>query len=386
MTRALTPILLFLVLIGVYSYLWSDTVLLRTTISRIDSVIPPKATSSTNVHQPHDKSDKPVFFLHVGPHKTGTTTIQNSFDTNPELHKDNYVFLGMRNPPHIRDTWGVRAGLKAFRGENNTNNFLTRLEKELESPKNLIVSEENFSIMLDAKDEQGNHFFQLLKSLLKDRNVVVAVGYRRYHEWLVSLYNERHKNHNQRQTFVRWYRKNDGGFRYVMNLYRVMTTYFDNVKIINVHDDIDIMTQIYCDILPNATYSCLWHKEQEEDKRTNPSIDLWPVAIASEAIFRNLTATNVTHLSQKVQARVKETNYALPSQCLSLKEQQVILEQALNYEKNLMPEFFRSPNGESKLRKGFARCCRNDKFCSVDASSVVRNKQWQDFFTKDSKV
>jgi hypothetical protein len=390
-------------------YLWLDVILLSSTQkSRKETAILPLEQSSlaasiaNNTFAQEDNKQKPILFLHVGPHKTGTTSIQNSFNVNPVLSKDNYFFLGMRNPARIRDTFGVRAGLREFRN-TKSHAFLERLRRESQrSNKNLILSSEDFSLMLNARDIHGTHFFTLLQQALPRHDIQVAVGYRRYHEWLVSLYNEIHKVHKHGEAFVTWYRRRRnsrrrGPHKYCNHVYSEMKKHFKNVQIINVHspsNDGDLMSNVYCDMMSNATHSCQWHttmlQQQEDDSavtalsitKANPSVPLWPLAIANEAVHRGLVAiaTNITVLAQQVQAFARSIDYTLPLACLSQEEEAEILNQALRYEEALLPDFFHSPHGEAQLRTEFDGLVKANKLCSVNAAHVVRDARWRAFW------
>lgn len=336
---------------------------------------------------------RPIVFLHVGPHKTGTTTIQNSFDSNPVLQKDNYRYLGMRNPPPERDSFGVRTSLRQFRAKKSPL-FIKKLKTAMSSGDDLIVSAEDFCVLLDAVDENGVNFFTLLATALQESNrqVHVAVGYRRYYEWLISLYNQRHRTKRSQESFVKFYRQHAQARQkpfsqtnMSLRVWKEMQNYFRSVSIINMHDPRDIMTQVYCDILPNATNTCESHKKQlevnaSESTRANPSIPLWPIRIEKEARRRGFVTGAETNLQERIVKFANETNYTLPLICISPKEQEDILQISLRHEQALVPEFFASPLGELELRKGFQQALEDNSFCSVDVAQIFDDKQWLDFF------
>ena len=62
-----------------------------------------KIGDKTVVQEVDERSRRPIFLLHVGPHKTGTTTIQCTLRFHPEpLREDSYEFLG-KNCDYQRD-------------------------------------------------------------------------------------------------------------------------------------------------------------------------------------------------------------------------------------------------------------------------------------------
>ena len=78
-------------------------------------------------------------------------------------------------------------------------------------------------LMEDVVDKDGVPFFSLLQDELEGWDVHVAVGYRRYYDWLPSVYNQRHKYRNYDQSFVQWYRvarhHDRGRFGYGKDIY-----------------------------------------------------------------------------------------------------------------------------------------------------------------------
>jgi len=333
---------------------------------------------------------RPIFFLHVGPHKTGTTTIQDSFDSNPALRSDNYTFLGMRNPPSERDTFGVRAGLRQFR-KVQSNIFLNKLGEVIhkENAGNFIVSTEDFSLTLSAVNKNGVNFFTLLANSLEGWDIHVAVGYRRHYDWLSSLYNQRHKNKNHRQSFVDWYRHakhiQQGHGKDCFLAYSKMKQHFETVSVINMHSPCDLMTNVYCNILPNATNACAWYKEKlesevMEDAHANPSVPVWPMTVAEEAKYRGFRSARQVDIKDRIMKYANEINYTLPLECVTPREEQEILETSLRYEKAMVPEFFASPLGEQELRNGFEKAVKDKKLCSVNTTHVFQDEQWLRFF------
>jgi thymidylate kinase len=152
-----------------------------------------------------------------------------------------------------------------------------------------------------------------------------------------------------------------------------------------MHDPGDLMTKVYCDILPNATNTCEWYKkkvemEAGETRHENPSISIWPRFVVSEAKHQGFTFPNNVNLEQSVKMFANRSNYTLPMQCVSPREEQEILETSLEHEKAMVPEFFESPLGEEKLRKGFEQVLKEKKLCSVDAKRVLQDERWLGFF------
>jgi flagellar biosynthesis component FlhA len=117
-----------------------------------------------------------------------------------------------------------------------------------------------------------------------------------------------------------------------------------------------------------------------EANHANPSVVLWPLAVADEAMHQGLTLRNQRNIVERITTYAQEINYTLPYECLSSREVQEILETSLQHERTVVPEFFKSSLGEQELCKGFQQAVKDKKLCSVSATSVLEDKRWLDFF------
>jgi len=157
---------------------------------------------------------KPHLVLHVGPSKTGTTSLQTDltrFQDRGYLAADNYFYAGRYYHPFYNE--------KGILQVNKTTSPLLdeargMLQKECTlSPRSRCCAE--FKRQLDEyrrlglnvilSDEAFNHFwlspadYHAIREALQDEwDVVVVVGYRRFYEWIASYKYQRdrldHKN------------------------------------------------------------------------------------------------------------------------------------------------------------------------------------------------
>ena len=87
---------------------------------------------------------------------------------------------------------------------------------------------------------------------------------------IVEWYDEEHKFGGPRTVC----NPNSGPHKYSTQVYLEMKQHFDNVQLINMDEPstadlttqvytTDIMAHVYCNMLPNATESCLWRSEKQ---------------------------------------------------------------------------------------------------------------------------
>ncbi len=138
---------------------------------------------------------KNKLIIHIGVHKTGTTSIQLKLDTERTTFLDNGIYY-LKSNKTMHCHHKLAFALQKYNKEKNNpilHNQLKELSEELNSIDNnllaVISSEELFTISLEA--------IYLLKEFLKEFDVYIIAFIRRQDNQFVSLYNEfakRYKN------------------------------------------------------------------------------------------------------------------------------------------------------------------------------------------------
>lgn len=137
--------------------------------------------ASQNTHKPH-------LVLHVGPQKSGSSTLQSAWDIMwRELDEDEYNYRHIT--PEQSD---FNCSVNRFGGYTDctASNQLKKLIVDTnQAGRNLLLTDENL-------DER---FVGPLRDAIKDDEwtVTVVVVYRRIHEWIVSWYNQINKTTNR---------------------------------------------------------------------------------------------------------------------------------------------------------------------------------------------
>ena len=158
---------------------------------------------------------KPTFYLHVGPHKTGTTFLQYSLCEQPEqeakfFHMDNFVYLGtcsndhggqyvrhgahsvfkhhLKIQPYIQLAQdGVYTEERKDYPLTDSSFFLSRIEQLRQENTSVLMVYEESSCFTDKMIEELKEF------LSPTWNVKVLVVHRTFHDWLLSVHNQIHK-------------------------------------------------------------------------------------------------------------------------------------------------------------------------------------------------
>ena len=130
-----------------------------------------------------------TFYLHVGPHKTGTTAIQKFLlDNREQLFKSNLVY-----PNRFKRIFGHHDFRDALENKN-----ITVEDRDFFAEKHdFLLSSEDFISL-------GKENFEYLRSVIESKNIVVVYAWRRASFKLYSIWQETIK-HGATESFFSYY-------------------------------------------------------------------------------------------------------------------------------------------------------------------------------------
>ena len=377
------------------------------------------------------REDRPKLILHIGPHKTGSTSIQCTLTHYQNiLMKDSYFYIGKKpaearcpgvklNENAVDHDLSVAFGIsmnklsKKKRLSKFVDKFSASLDYHFDKRENVIVSIEEFANMSD------NGSWQLLFNDLKRWDVRVVLTYRHYFEWLLSAYNSMHKPLPRRKDTMKWPNgQNQGGahiptfaayFDKVLqgddSVYRdgvyfresrpIVDTFvapgravreakkhFSNVVMLDMKDG-DVVESFVCHI-PGADHSC---NEIRQNQKlfdvANPSVPLHFDMLATAAYDMGLVDKSDGALTrEKVRNELmlslaSETDF--PLQCLSKEQELTLLKMSLRDEK-AVGLFSAQGSSASDHEKAFQNAKERKRFCSVDTAVFLGDEKWRELF------
>lgn len=374
---------------------------------------PPMSGNVTHHHQ----TGKPYFILHIGPSKTGTTTLQkDSVRMQSTLMEDHYVYLGRHAPQQIRrpsqlphlflnDDCLQQA---ANTPSNPPECWIQRINKikELYHSRNIsiVVSDEALSyerqVLPICTDPR---FLPTVLSALSDWNVRVVVTYRRYAEWLLSGAKETN------QKYCLDGKRPEGQWNGVKcSLYRDLVQKFLKptsgvafgyanwdtsvlawkqhgipVQIMNLHTTNSLTTTFYCDVVPNAPKTCQQsrneHPSRENAKHVMTTAYNDIVFDAAQAGLLGEVVSEMTR--QEFVSKVEEQGVSmglqlvdLPLLCPPRSNLNELLQKSL-----LMERILWGSDGEAEHTREFWELADTRKeFCSVDTQRLLEGKSsWE---------
>ena len=364
--------------------------------------------------------NKTTAIIHMGPHKTGTSTVQAMTAMfMGQLQQDGYQYPVQRAQDYINSGWNINQVhfAKCFYPQYETNNPELHDPCEPESlfagmeiaaeGKSMLASSEFFSKLQD-------HGLKTLGTYLTTTfdEVIIVVFYRRYFEWFVSLYNEFWKMRKfGKQDEFKWetsivdfiqmivieenffYRDVASDIlvmkemKHTYFLVDMLKKHFETVEVVNMHDGKDSNEEFFCEVMPHANRTCKSVKDMTKDVKANPSKDLIWGDMAYKAMKQGMVQIeNHEEMSEVMKAVQKHqletlglTKNDFPLTCPSSEVLDQMLSVSLMMEESLFPKFYKTPHGEESLRASFKKYSKT-KLCTLNADEALRDTVWIDFF------
>ena len=382
-------------------------------------------------------------FVHIGAPKTGSTSIQDTMAADRLHLKEDKFFVavhGQVRPPGTEDyivdnmlvkcdqlgacLWSEEERQIVIQGSGD--------EDAGKCPDYLLHEFDRFASM--AKEQKSNIVISNewlnrqtsetgLSKLLQDFDTTIVIYYRRFYDWMISAHYQWHFDLGMSSfqalqgkirlvDFIRMFCQRlfaseisnlhaDTALAGLTDIneytwhaykrYSEIPEFDESIQIVNFHDG-HIIKSFYCDVL-KAPKACDLETKRLEEKqftktRSKSSTVLFDLAVGVHWSDPTNTGSEISiedfqKTAQKFQERMlakglKEDD--LPKECLSEKEQQLLLGVSLEYERILLPGgSFEDSNGKDAMKKDFSKYATSGRFCSVDLS-IVKNPKWDFLF------
>ena len=336
--------------------------------------------------------------IHIGPHKTGTTSIQWISQTE-ELQMDGYELPYLQDEKYYHYSENQWNFANCFLPETHFARMRNPCKPELlnagkeiaKAGKNLFVSSEDFSFLHDIKS--------LSDYLQPWDKVTIVLTYRRYYDTLQSLWSEL----NKENVFYKFSKPNESKIAMLARCYRnpskrdprlmlaKFKNQFENIKVLNFHDRTkDLVEALYCDTFPDANITCSTLKDVlPKLSRYNVQREMVYGELAVGAVEMGLIPTNFqTHKEMKAvvdcirdyqEETLGLTKYDFQMVCPPEDMLNGLLDLSLEIENSMIPYFYDTSLGEAQLRSDFEKQ-RTTKLCDIDVNSTLAKPEWQDFF------
>jgi len=267
------------------------------------------------------QQQRPLAVVHVGPHKTGSSTIQTFLKNHKKViqEKDHYwvpTFPGkwkehwskntanlatclhhddVKDMCILEDGTNIKTTLVEFvekisnKNNNNissssssssssSNNISTNSSKINHNlPNNIVMSSEEF-------DNYKTDIGWLKKELEPRFKVRIVLYYRCFYQWLVSRYNEISKRRlnggRDVPSIVEWLSQktlNENARSHTYEVYKRYSDYFPAkaLTVLNFDDhSVSLEESFFCRALPEATHTCQMTKIKNNRKVVNARVNL----------------------------------------------------------------------------------------------------------------
>ena len=360
----------------------------------------------------------PTLYLHFGPEKTGSTTLQCMFTKTRDLleSETSYRYLGRvcgRLPLEERENSGLFLKTIASTYEGTVELTEAAL-KQLRESKSPIFSQETLSNQVyRTMRPWGNrdYYVGVMIDEIKKAGFPVKpiVVYRRLYSWVPSYQSERSKlyaNADCRESLIKWFDIRDPFWdcnasretnqHPVQYLLDGLSENFglDDVSIFNMHamteeDAGDIYHSFVRELLPDSDSFRKKYREEYEMESQNTAAakttDLWHLASRvagmkyGDSADDDQRAELHKRIHKKRVVRFFDGEDNIPTVCFSDDQLSELLEMSLRFEKELLPEWFAMDGVEDDHRKGFQEYVDRGKYCEWDVEKMMENERLREW-------
>jgi len=328
-----------------------------------------------------EKMRSTLAVIHIGPHKTASTTLQKAFLRDRSfLEKDNFYALSDEEMPGQYKQHKVGANLAHCLRYEHTEipcdpEFWPRITSTIEyiswKGKNLLLSSEEL-------DQPHVDVSRLKHILAPFDNVRIVAVHRSFYEWLPSVYFElyrpgsmhRSKEEEAYPSLVEWLNEeNISEYKYLYTAADRFRDVFDDVVVLNMNDD--IVSQFYCLNQLEAPASCqnsLGNKHLKTSNNKGHNLDY--DRLVNIAIFRNALPHNVD-IAATV-GNIEKLGFLVdsPKDCIGGEVRKIMWSVTFHSEKNQYPHLFENPSNSVGIKKLFDHVAKT-QLCSINVNAIL---------------
>jgi len=386
--------------------------------SDVPSNVPSNNTSSSSL------LPKPRLILHVGIMKTGTTSIQLELLRKKRWNRvykklllDKYEVITTEYAPRKFENVITNCFEKGEEGCDyelwqELIDLYDKARNWNNETEHIVQVLETFSLIPKPFNDYTKHLFH---SLNDKYDVRIVVFYRRLYEWIPSLYTQYRKPfmYRPRVSDYPWrddYPKVDevklmpewlehivqsNAFHYTTSTKDEFEKIFgpDKITVLDYHshEKHGLALEFVCNGIPDATHACEETKliaQEDKDKlnkdktlvrrNTGDQFLLDHDLLIIEANREKLLTSDRHNATLLLEDKLQEMNMTiseLPRICLSSERREWLQNLAEVAETSFSSE----PLSKEDMRNKFSRY--QDKLCSIDAPTVLKNSSWRKIFT-----
>ncbi|KAL7476202.1 hypothetical protein ACHAW6_002080 [Cyclotella cf. meneghiniana] len=358
---------------------------------------------------PVSSSPTPRIYLHIGPHKTGTTSLQDYLACNTQFlaqHRTHY--LGKINPNDVKACPSVPPDLLRPLLQNPS----ARAAKQLQTAVAFHLSR-NHSVILSSEDMLDISPALLAEALSLSTTpavpIVPVVGYRRYHEWLSSLYRFRYEPHwYDLDRWREWDDDDDDDDHAIPTMRSFVTPWIEERRVhptlgrlrnfssfvaatawttcplvLNLHSDRDITTS-FLERITDAPPSAMPPPRRANVRmREDYAVDAERLALRLRregklaAVLPRRVVVDVLRNQMRSLYSKADVGVVPPLDCLGEEEEEALLRATREAERDVVSEFYRR-GGKDELEKEFREMAgERHEFCNVNLEEMLQEPGWE---------
>jgi len=384
----------------------------------------------TNTIAPNIGKNSSYLIIHVGPIKTGSSSIQCNLQVNPYLGQSDYIYLGkmericaknklpLNRPKILKYCYldvqelvfeKMRKGFMNGRNKGYLQMFHNKMAYMYKKGINSIISGEEFCGM-SYNDKQWKIFSRLLKI---QQEVRFQVVYRHFFDWAISYYSFYEIYNNRKfmnsfssgkellsiidnkvmdETFI--FKNKTKCHPYALwTMFRRKTILknIGNVDVFNFHKEGDLATRFICS-LPDSKEACESSKTLKLGIARSTNYDtIHADRIATAAWNAGYFKREMVHTRKNIKNAIRKyvrndlsiQFLDFPSElleCMNKEKQEEILQRSIKYGKEMLGD---NEFDLEAMKYMFRNYVVKNKFCGVNVTAILQHPSWQKFLKND---
>lgn len=150
---------------------------------------------------------------------------------------------------------------------------------------------------------------------------------------------------------------------------------FESVDIVNMHDGIGFLEDLFCNYLPFANATCQSIKDGDTPKKRNigKTYEYERLAVKAQ-LYGKISNKDAPKVAKRLQLEIVKRGIFkdvddYPKICLNQTFLDKLLQTEMDQEQKYFPQWYESQGGDAGLRKAFDKA--KPKLCSMDEEKIL---------------
>ena len=169
---------------------------------------------------------------------------------------------------------------------------------------------------------------------------------------------------------------------------------FESVDILNLHSEINLLEDLFCNYIPKAFATCHTIKHSRDLAKFFAKSNQWQdheferlatLALHAEKI-QDYHSAIALRKANKLSSLVSDNNLVPPEKCLNKTFLSELYEAEKEFEESHFKDWYALQGGDSGLKEDFQKSFAQKKFCSMDTDLILSSGMFDHIFKELDRI